>query len=70
MCDMFARIATRYDFYNDFLSFGIHRLTRRRVLLREMNLQPGQLVLDLRGDRRPRPPRRGSWGRGHRCRWL
>ncbi len=46
MCDMFARIATRYDFYNDFLSFGIHRSTRR-VLLREMNLQPGQLVLDV-----------------------
>ena len=46
MCDMFARIATRYDFFNDLLSFGIHRLTRR-VLLREMHLQPGQRILDV-----------------------
>lgn len=46
MCDMFARIATRYDLFNDLLSFGVHRATRR-VFLDEMALHPGQTVLDV-----------------------
>ncbi|MGB0684679.1 MAG: 3-keto-5-aminohexanoate cleavage protein, partial [Planctomycetota bacterium] len=43
---MFSEIAPRYDFLNRFLSFGIDRRWRRR-LLRELNPQPGEAVLDL-----------------------
>ncbi len=42
---MFARIAPRYDAANDILSFGLHRLWRRRVVL-EVQARPGQSVLD------------------------
>ena len=44
--DMFAKIARRYDIANDLLSFGIHRLWRRRLVHR-LGLNPGMQVLDL-----------------------
>ena len=43
---MFANIATRYDLANDILSFGIHRLWRKRAV-RALRLNPGATVLDL-----------------------
>lgn len=43
---MFAEIAPRYDFLNRFLSFGIDRRWRKR-LLRELAMKEGQEVLDL-----------------------
>ncbi len=42
---MFARIAPRYDAANDILSFGLHRLWRRRVV-HLAQARPGQRVLD------------------------
>lgn len=42
---MFARIAPRYDTANDILSFGLHRLWRRRVV-QMTQARPGQSVLD------------------------
>jgi len=42
---MFARIAPRYDAANDILSFGMHRLWRRRVV-QLTQARPGQSVLD------------------------
>lgn len=44
--EMFSRIAGRYDLANDVLSFGIHRLWRKK-LISLLNLQPGAKVLDL-----------------------
>ncbi|MCX7598316.1 MAG: ubiquinone/menaquinone biosynthesis methyltransferase [Armatimonadetes bacterium] len=43
---MFDRIAARYDFLNDILSFGLHRIARR-FFMKEIKLRPGQLVLDV-----------------------
>lgn len=43
---MFAEIAPRYDFLNRFLSFGIDRRWRKR-LMRELALARGSDVLDL-----------------------
>ena len=43
---VFHSVAPKYDLMNDFLSFGAHRLWKRRVIL-EANLRPGQLVLDV-----------------------
>lgn len=43
---MFDRVAARYDFLNDLLSLGLHRLARR-VFIREMKLKPGHFVLDV-----------------------
>lgn len=42
---MFARIAPRYDTANDCLSFGLHRLWRRRVV-QMSQARPGHTVLD------------------------
>ncbi len=42
---MFAAIAPRYDFANEVLSLGIHRLWRR-IAVRESGVRPGQSVLD------------------------
>ena len=44
--EMFSRIAGRYDLANDVLSFGVHRLWRKR-LIRLLKLQKGAKVLDL-----------------------
>lgn len=44
--EMFARIAGRYDLANDVLSFGIHRLWRKK-LVNLLNLNQGAKVLDL-----------------------
>lgn len=46
VADLFAKIATRYDWINDLQSFGLHRLWKRR-LLRLANPQPGEHGLDL-----------------------
>ena len=44
----FESIATQYDFMNTLLSFGIHYAWKRQAV-RMMNLQPGQIVLDVCG---------------------
>jgi demethylmenaquinone methyltransferase/2-methoxy-6-polyprenyl-1,4-benzoquinol methylase len=43
---MFASIAGRYDLTNDVLSFGVHRLWRRK-LVQLAHISPGQRVLDI-----------------------
>jgi len=43
---MFADIATKYDFANDVLSFGIHRLWRKK-LVKLAGISKGDRVLDL-----------------------
>lgn len=43
---MFDTVAKRYDLTNDAMTFGIHR-TWRRAMVRAMDPQPGDLVLDL-----------------------
>lgn len=45
---VFQVVADRYDLMNDFMSFGIHRLWKRR-LCREVRPGPGQLIVDLAG---------------------
>lgn len=45
---VFESVAPRYDLMNDLMSFGIHRLWKRR-LAREAAVQPGQTVVDLAG---------------------
>jgi len=44
--DLFARIARRYDFLNDLLSFGLHRSWKRRVV-GLARVAPGVRALDL-----------------------
>jgi len=44
--EVFERIAPKYDFMNDLLSFRRHKAWRR-FALRKMNIQPGQTALDL-----------------------
>lgn len=46
--NMFRRVAPRYDLMNDLMSFGIHRLWKRRFV-RAVLPQPGQLIIDLAG---------------------
>lgn len=43
---MFHSIASRYDFTNDVLSFGMHRLWRRKAI-RVAEMASGQRVLDI-----------------------
>lgn len=45
---VFQVVAGRYDLMNDFMSFGIHRLWKRR-LCRMAAPAPGQLIVDLAG---------------------
>lgn len=45
---VFRSVAPRYDLMNDFMSFGIHRLWKRR-LVREAAAAPGQTIVDLAG---------------------
>lgn len=45
---VFQVVAPRYDLMNDFMSFGIHRLWKRR-LVREAAAASGQVVVDLAG---------------------
>jgi len=45
---VFASVAPRYDLMNDLMSFGIHRLWKRR-LASEAAVRPGQVVVDLAG---------------------
>ncbi len=45
---VFASVAPRYDLMNDLMSFGIHRLWKRR-LAREAAVRAGQVVVDLAG---------------------
>lgn len=46
--DVFNRVALRYDLMNDVMSFGIHRLWKRRFAKR-VKPQAGQIVVDLAG---------------------
>ncbi|WP_028610527.1 demethylmenaquinone methyltransferase [Paenibacillus harenae] len=43
---VFERIAPKYDFMNDLISFGRHKAWRR-FTMKKMNVQPGQSALDL-----------------------
>lgn len=43
---LFDSIASRYDAFNDLLSFGLHRLWKREAVL-WIQPQPGQRLLDL-----------------------
>jgi len=43
---LFSRIASHYDLLNTILSFGLHRLWRRRAM-RMLEAQPGWLCLDV-----------------------
>lgn len=45
---VFHSVASKYDIMNDFMSFGLHRLWKRKTLS-ESGVQPGQKVLDLAG---------------------
>lgn len=45
---VFESVAPRYDLMNDLMSFGIHRLWKRR-LARDAGVRPGQVVVDLAG---------------------
>jgi demethylmenaquinone methyltransferase/2-methoxy-6-polyprenyl-1,4-benzoquinol methylase len=45
---VFEVVASRYDLMNDFMSFGIHRLWKKR-LLKEAAPAAGQLIVDLAG---------------------
>jgi demethylmenaquinone methyltransferase/2-methoxy-6-polyprenyl-1,4-benzoquinol methylase len=44
--EVFERIAPKYDFMNDLISFRRHKAWRR-FALKKMNIQPGQTALDL-----------------------
>ncbi len=43
---MFDQVAARYDFLNDFISFGLHRLARR-ILIAQLGIRRGMRVLDV-----------------------
>lgn len=45
---VFESVAPRYDLMNDLMSFGIHRLWKRR-LAGDAGVRPGQVVVDLAG---------------------
>lgn len=45
---VFQAVAGRYDLMNDVMSFGIHRLWKRRMA-KAAAAQPGQFVVDLAG---------------------
>lgn len=45
---VFRSVAKRYDLMNDFMSFGIHRLWKRR-LVRDAAAEAGQVIVDLAG---------------------
>jgi len=48
VANVFHSVASRYDIMNDLMSFGIHRLWKRRFV--EMAaVRPGQVVLDIAG---------------------
>jgi len=46
--DVFDSVADRYDLMNDLMSAGLHRLWKRRTIVRA-GLRPGNVVLDLAG---------------------
>jgi len=46
VCDLFDRIARRYDLINDVQSAGLHRLWKRRVI-REAQILEGNQALDV-----------------------
>lgn len=46
--DVFARVATRYDRMNDFMSGGVHRLWKR-ALIDQLNPRPGMRLADVAG---------------------
>lgn len=46
--DVFDSVAPKYDFMNDLMSVGLHRLWKR-FTINEAAVRPGQAVLDLAG---------------------
>lgn len=48
VAQVFDSVATNYDFMNDLMSLGIHRLWKR-FTIQLSGVQPGQRVLDLAG---------------------
>ncbi|VFP82223.1 bifunctional demethylmenaquinone methyltransferase/2-methoxy-6-polyprenyl-1,4-benzoquinol methylase UbiE [Candidatus Erwinia haradaeae] len=46
--NVFHSVASKYDFMNDLMSLGIHRIWKR-LAIKYSNVQPGQRVLDLAG---------------------
>ena len=44
--DLFSRLAARYDIGNSIISFGAHKHYKRKALT-ELNLKPGDYLLDL-----------------------
>lgn len=46
--DVFTKVAPRYDLMNDTMSFGIHRLWKRK-LVKLANPQASQIIIDLAG---------------------
>lgn len=59
---VFRRVAPRYDLMNDLMSFGIHRLWKRR-LAREVAAAPSQVVVDLAGGTGDVAARVAGWDR-------
>jgi demethylmenaquinone methyltransferase/2-methoxy-6-polyprenyl-1,4-benzoquinol methylase len=45
---VFRRVAARYDLMNDLMSFGVHRLWKRKLAW-AVDPRPGQLIVDLAG---------------------
>ncbi len=48
VADVFDSVASKYDFMNDVMSFGIHRLWKK-IALELCGLRKGHIVLDLAG---------------------
>ncbi len=48
VADVFDSVASKYDFMNDVMSFGIHRLWKK-ITLELCGLRKGHIVLDLAG---------------------
>ena len=46
VADVFHSVADNYDIMNDLMSFGVHRIWKRKTVLLA-NLRPGMKVLDL-----------------------
>lgn len=43
---MFSSLAPRYDFFNNIISFGLHRVIKKLVI-KELDIKRGYIILDL-----------------------
>lgn len=59
---VFSDVAPRYDLMNDLMSFGIHRLWKRR-LARQVAARAGQVIVDLAGGTGDVAERVAGWDR-------